>query len=121
VDENLAMLGSLCLGLALVVGFFMFSSNIGALSAFGRYPMSWRKLGLLLLAAFVPAIGTFSAMYACTLTIARANPAALAAGMAAVGWMCMRLYAQLEKWALADAGTLAERLGSPRTRREDQD
>ena len=91
--------------MALVVGFLVFSGNIGALQSFGRKPLSWRKLGALSVAAFIPALGTLGCICMATVKEALANPAVMALSMATLGWVCYFAFKKLEEVAMvADSG-----------------
>lgn len=108
------------MGIVLVASFFIFAFNIGALAAFGRYALSWRKLGILALGACVPAVGMFGAMGLSGVQEMMELPAVLACAMAFIGWLCVLVLGRLETWGKAKPDSLQERLGVAKSRSESQ-
>lgn len=110
MDDHIGWIGALLIGVFLVGAFFVFSHKIGAMRAFGRHPLSWRKLGLLSLAGFLPCIGCMSSAYMCTWPYVLEHPSLMAMGMATVGWLGWKALLGLETFAMAEC---SERAAEP--------
>ena len=106
MDDNIGLMGALLIAMFLVGVFFFFSHNIGALKAFGRYSMSWRKIGSVSLAGFLPAIGCLSSIYISSTSYVIDNPALMAVGMATVGWVGWKCFKCLEVFAMKESDKL---------------
>ena len=103
MDQNLAMLGGLAIGIYAVVLFFVFSYNIGALGAFGRRPLENKKFFCLSLGAVVPAVGCLGSLYLTTVPLMLDQPSLLAVTMASIGLVCRHAFLKMEQY-LARSG-----------------
>lgn len=101
MNENLGLMGALAVSMALVIGFFIFAHRTGVLAAFGRHPLSWRKIGATTVAAFMPAMGGFGSLLLSGLPGVTEYPELLAIGMAMLGWFCTRIYNVLARISMA--------------------
>lgn len=100
MNENMGLNGAVIISTVLAIGFYIFSHRIGALAAFGRRPMSWRSIGALSVASFLPAVGGFGAMILSDVPGATEYPLLLAAAMAMLGWGCAKTYKMLAQFVL---------------------
>lgn len=100
MDQEVALMGALCVCAFLVAVFMVFTTKIGVISAIGKEPLSNRKFLALGLAALIPPAAGFMCIEACGVSGALEHPMFLAVGMASVAAASHWAFGMLEIAAL---------------------